>query len=160
MDGSHFYCTNYCPTDFDTTGGNPNCAVPAGAVLIFSGVFNDFANVWTDNGITVTAKPAVTVSTGIKPAFERGQYFDGSDNYLELSAFKLYWSFTITGWLRLDNLNKEYTIFEKSKDFPNATVFRATVTKDDGFLKTYLADTDDWTDLSATATTGTNAVVA
>jgi hypothetical protein len=72
LDATYFYCTNYCPTGFTETGGKPACAVPAGDRLIYTGKLNNFNSAWADAGITATAKPAVTVSAGVKPAFERG----------------------------------------------------------------------------------------
>ena len=62
-------------------------------------------------------------------------------------------------WIRLDDLLAEYTVFSKDRDNnTDPSIFRAAITATDGFLKMYLADADDFSDIGSA--TGSDAVPA
>ena len=150
--GAYKYCQNYCPHGF-TDGGTPTCTPPTSDFLIFEGVFNTFVGPWTYGSITATEQ------NGVMPAKERGSYFKSVNQYMSFSDHKLHFDFTITGWIRLDDLTADYTIYSKDRGvFPNSTVFRGYVTATDGFLKVDLADFDDFSTVESLVSTGSNKV--
>ena len=78
------------------------------------------------------------------PAYLRGQYFTGSDQFMTFSAFTLHFSFSIMSWIRPDTLASSMSLFSKDRDaFPNGTVFYAFVEATTGSLGVNLADSDD-----------------
>jgi hypothetical protein len=53
IDGSHFWCSNYCPKGYTPAGTPPSCAAPTD-FLIYADTFELFAGSWLNNGITLT----------------------------------------------------------------------------------------------------------
>jgi hypothetical protein len=69
--------------------------------VVFESAFNSFVGPWTSaSGISAT-------SANTYPAYRRGQYFNGTDAYMQLSTLKLSPSFSILAYIRLDDLNTE-----------------------------------------------------
>jgi hypothetical protein len=79
---------------------------------------------------------------------------------MTFNDYTLRFTFTIMGYVRIDDFATAYTIFSKDRDtaYPNNVVFRASITATDGFLKAEIADADDYTALGALTSTGTNKV--
>ncbi len=79
---------------------------------------------------------------------------------MTFNDYTLRFTFTIMGYVRIDDFSAAYTIFSKDRDtgYPNNVVFRASITANDGFLKAEIADADDYTALGALTSTGTNKV--
>jgi hypothetical protein len=82
----------------------------------------------------------------MKPAIDRGQYFNGTSDYASFNAFKLHFRFTIMTWIRLSGYGSDpFTIFSKNlaAGGTNRLVFRASLAAANGAPKIELFDSDD-----------------
>ena len=139
MGATYKYCLNYCPTGF-TAGSAPVCTPNDVANnLIYSGVFSTIDGPWPNNSITATAS-ATTL-----PAKQRGQHFSGTDSYMTVDTYTLGPNFTITAWIRADNLDNQMALFTKDRnsDYPNAALFTAEISATTGTLQAVLIDPSD-----------------
>jgi hypothetical protein len=59
-----------------------------------------------------------------------------------VASLSLRFSFTVQGYVRLDNLTNEVTVLSKDRDtgYPSNVVFRASITATDGYLKAEIAE--------------------
>ena len=153
IDGTHNWCLNYCPSGF-TAGTIPTCPTPSGTVQVFVQALNSFVGPWTDNGITLN-------ESGTKAAKERGQYFDGVSDTMSFSDFTLHFRFSISLWIRVDELTANQTLLSKDRDtFPNGLVMRVYIIPPAGQLAIDLTEQGNWANVVSTLSTGANRVPA
>jgi hypothetical protein len=143
----HFLCLSYCPKGFATTEAQPACtATPA---LVYGAAFNTFEGPWESNSLNGTA-------TSLYPAYNRGQYFNGTTAYLTFDDFSLAPSFSFESWIRVEALaDGPFTLYSKDRVTDGgAAMFRVTL-QTDGFLKLELATSDNWTAFGTATASGT-----
>jgi hypothetical protein len=109
-DEAYDYCTSYCPSGFT----DADCKLPGGSEMIVSYSFNVPANSFTNAGATTTAHDITNAA--VKPAKNRGLYFDGaSDWFIQVADLKLGHSFSVHAWV-FANTGSSLTLMSKDRD--------------------------------------------
>jgi hypothetical protein len=91
-----------CPTGYNGTGAAPSCVAPSGNALLqdvqFEKKSTPSVNTYTGTSSTVWT------GVGNHNAKLRGQYLDGSASYIENATFRFSHTFTLTAWVRADDV--------------------------------------------------------
>jgi hypothetical protein len=141
--GPNFYDCPTCKTGFYRQSGTqaclPDCASGFTAndvlnacegnnVLVFCATFEDKIIVEDENnfGVAVVGGSDSLSSDANDPLpiYRRGLYFDGFDDYLSVTNFRLHYEFTVTAWVRVTGGNNILTSNRNSYTEPNdETIF-------------------------------------
>ena len=141
------FCTDYCPTGWD-----------AGCVNNISGdyvaiTFNTFASNWTANSFTVLTNDFQTINAAATyPAYERGIYF--VDYYISFNDSSLALDWTISGWMRPDDLSTKQTFYSKT-DGSHNVLFRGFINTDGTIGATIAQQSDTSQNEDHTSSAGT-----
>jgi hypothetical protein len=92
-------------------------------VLVFCATFEDKIIVEDENnfGVAVVGGSDSLSSDANDPLpiYRRGLYFDGFDDYLSVTNFRLHYEFTVTAWVRVTGGNNILTSNRNSYTEPN-----------------------------------------
>lgn len=104
---SKYACLDYCPTGYQTDG----LATPVEQTCDWNGVDTDVEaacfnfNTFDDSSWSIqnSGKSINVTATqnGTVPAYNRGQYFDGSDT-IDITNLRIGFNFSLFTWIRLD----------------------------------------------------------
>jgi hypothetical protein len=119
---SYFYCTDYCPSGWDASGGGSSCVLPTDKKVL-SYLFNAPTVQYGNSGSAGSdfdVQPNLEATNGSgSPAKDRGLYFNGSaaaPGYVNIPGLQLSHTFAVHSWVLLKATGATQTIFSKDRN--------------------------------------------